>query len=215
MRSYLSEQQRTVRTNSALIDVNNIRKPFSKTVRLVSYYSSIWFVLPRVTLAHDVCKESTYSTLLYKVRFEYGWPWSFLCTSSSKKQYNLVHTRYVCMYGSTLSKSMDQPGKVANAARGHLINACVFSFRLFWTSSSFGYISRSLTWEGHSTFFLRCMPYFSRGGSIRSFPSSKFVYDDCGQLRMTPNTCLYHPYKGSSRPWNADVNILSAVRMYV
>ena len=29
---------------------------------------------------------------------------------------------YVCMYGHTLSKSMDQPGKVANPARGQLNN---------------------------------------------------------------------------------------------
>ena len=27
---------------------------------------------------------------------------------------------YVCMYGHTYSKSMDQPGKVANPARGQL-----------------------------------------------------------------------------------------------
>ena len=27
---------------------------------------------------------------------------------------------YVCMYGRTYSKSMDQPGKVANPARGQL-----------------------------------------------------------------------------------------------
>ena len=27
---------------------------------------------------------------------------------------------YVCMYGNTYSKSMDQPGKVANPARGQL-----------------------------------------------------------------------------------------------
>ena len=27
---------------------------------------------------------------------------------------------YVCMYGHTYSKSMDQPGKVASPARGHL-----------------------------------------------------------------------------------------------
>ena len=34
----------------------------------------------------------------------------------------LEFSTYVCMYGHTLSKSMDQPGKVANAARGHLIS---------------------------------------------------------------------------------------------
>ena len=28
--------------------------------------------------------------------------------------------KYVCMYGHTYSKSMDQPGKVASAARGQL-----------------------------------------------------------------------------------------------
>ena len=33
---------------------------------------------------------------------------------------------YVCMYGHTYRKSMDQPGKVANPARGQLnrINDC-------------------------------------------------------------------------------------------
>ena len=29
-------------------------------------------------------------------------------------------TMYVCMYGHTYGKSMDQPGKVANPARGQL-----------------------------------------------------------------------------------------------
>ena len=31
-----------------------------------------------------------------------------------------VHSQYVCMYGHTYSKSMDQPGKVANPPRGQL-----------------------------------------------------------------------------------------------
>ena len=69
----------------------------------------------------------------------------------------------------TYSKSMDQPGKVANVARGHSISVCVFSSRLFWTSSSFGCTSQSLTGEGTQdfsyTFFLRCMPSFL----VRSF----------------------------------------------
>ena len=32
----------------------------------------------------------------------------------------LNNTSYICMYGHTYSKSMDQPGKVANPARGQL-----------------------------------------------------------------------------------------------
>ena len=63
--------------------------------------------LRRVTLAYNDCMESTYSTLLYKTKFQYG--------------------PYVCMYGHTYSKSMDQLGKIANPSCGHLISVlCVF-----------------------------------------------------------------------------------------
>ena len=31
-----------------------------------------------------------------------------------------ISTQYICMYGHTYSKSMDQPGKIANPARGQL-----------------------------------------------------------------------------------------------
>ena len=33
---------------------------------------------------------------------------------------NIVRVQYVCIYGHTYSKSMDQSGKVANPARGQL-----------------------------------------------------------------------------------------------
>ena len=33
---------------------------------------------------------------------------------------NVISVQYVCMYGHTYSKSMDQPGKVASPARGQL-----------------------------------------------------------------------------------------------
>ena len=46
-----------------------------------------------------------------------------------------------------------------------------------------------------STFFLRCMPYFSRGGFIRSFPSSKFVYISGHVSYDSTSHGLYHPYK--------------------
>ena len=32
----------------------------------------------------------------------------------------VIYSFYVCMYGHTCSKSMDQPGKVVNPARGPL-----------------------------------------------------------------------------------------------
>ena len=34
--------------------------------------------------------------------------------------YEELHCMYVCMHGHTYSKGMDQPGKVANPARGQL-----------------------------------------------------------------------------------------------
>ena len=46
-----------------------------------------------------------------------------------------------------------------------------------------------------STFFLRCMPYFSRGGFVRSFPSSKFVHISGHVLHDSTSHGLYHPYK--------------------
>ena len=56
---------------SALIDVNKfeIRDPFPNGLFCFVFYGSgFCFVLffPRVTLTYDACKESTYSTLLYK-----------------------------------------------------------------------------------------------------------------------------------------------------
>ena len=36
------------------------------------------------------------------------------------EEVEMVVFMYVCMYGHTYSKSMDQPGKVANFARGQL-----------------------------------------------------------------------------------------------
>ena len=43
-------------------------------------------------------------------------PSAFLTCKSAR----CSHTMYVCMYGHTSSKSMDQPGKVANPARGQM-----------------------------------------------------------------------------------------------
>ena len=40
---------------------------------------------------------------------------SLMCGAKEK-----VQSMHVCMYGHTHSKSMDQPGKVANPARGQL-----------------------------------------------------------------------------------------------
>ena len=91
------------------------------------------------------------------------------------------------MYGHTYSKSMDQPGKVANAARGHLISVlCVFfpfilDVKFVWVCTS-----RSLTGGrspkiSHPPSFYDACFYFSRRGFSRYFPSStvksKFVYD--------------------------------------
>ena len=89
------------------------------------------------------------------------------------------------MYGHTYSKSMDQPGKVANAARGHLISVlCVFfpfilDVKFVWVYQPESH-RRSHKISHPLSFYDACL-YFSRGGFIRSFPSStlksKFVYD--------------------------------------
>ena len=89
------------------------------------------------------------------------------------------------MYGHTYSKSMDQPGKVANAARGHLISIlCVFfpfilDVKFVWVYQSESHRRRSHKMS-HPPFYDARL-YFSRGRFIRSFPSStvksKFVYD--------------------------------------
>ena len=91
------------------------------------------------------------------------------------------------MYGHTYSKSMDQPGKVANAARGHLIRVlCVF-FRFILDVKFVWVYQPESHRRGHTSFFIHLLStmhafiYFSRGGFSRSFPSStvksKFVYD--------------------------------------
>ena len=56
-------------------------------------------------------------------------PW--LLRTFSSKSNRVEYILYVCMYGHTLSKSTDQPGKVANGAHGHFDQFCVFSSRLF------------------------------------------------------------------------------------
>ena len=62
-------------------------------------------------------------------------PHSIVLLVFDTTQYSMY--RYVCMYHHTYSKSMDQPGKVANPARGQLF----FFFFIFhltfsrWTSS--------------------------------------------------------------------------------
>ena len=83
--------------------------------------------------------------------------------SHPRTKRNLVHT-YVYMV-THISKSMDQPGKVANAARGHLISVlCVF-FR-FILDVKFVWVCQpeshrwKVTQDFSSTFFLRCMPLF-------------------------------------------------------
>ena len=43
-----------------------------------------------------------------------------LCHSHWSSRGGINDTYYVCMYGHTSTKSMDQPGKVANHARGQL-----------------------------------------------------------------------------------------------
>ena len=43
---------------------------------------------------------------------------------------NVISVQYVCMYGHTYSKSMDQPGKVASPARGQLNRKNDFSVRV-------------------------------------------------------------------------------------
>ena len=57
----------------------------------------------------------------------------------------------------------------------------MFSFRLFWTSSSFGCTSQRSHKISHPPSFYDACLHFSRGGFNRSFPSStvksKFMYD--------------------------------------
>ena len=102
----------------------------------------------------------------------------------------------------------------------------MFSSRLFWTTSSFGCTSWRLTGEGHTdfsfTFFLRCMPCFSRGGFIRSFPSSKFIYDYGHVSYGSTAQGLYHPYKRvvtplkrSARKFFPSVSTLQSTAGYV
>ena len=90
------------------------------------------------------------------------------------------------MYGHTYSKSMDQPGKDANAARVHLISVlCVFfpfilDVKFVWVYQPESYRGK-VTQDFHPPSFYDACLYFSRGGFSRSFPSStvksKFVYD--------------------------------------
>ena len=90
------------------------------------------------------------------------------------------------MYGHTYSKGMDQPGKVANAARGHLISVlCVFfpfilDIKFVWVYQPESHRRRSHKISHPPSFYDACL-HFSRGGFSRSFPSStvksKFVYD--------------------------------------
>ena len=60
---------------------------------------------------------------------------------------------------------MDQPGKVANAARGHLISVlCVFfrfilDVKFVWVYQP-EYHRRKVKQDFSSTFFLRCIPLF-------------------------------------------------------
>ena len=79
---------------------------------------------------------------------------------------------YVCMYGHTYSKSMDQPGKVANPARGHLISVlCVSSPFILDAMFVWVYQPESHRRKATQDFHAACL-YFSRGGFSRSFPSS-------------------------------------------
>ena len=80
---------------------------------------------------------------------------------------------------------MDQPGKVANAARGHLISVCVFSSRYSGHQVRLGVPAESHRRRSHKishppSFYDACL-HLSRGGFSRSFPSStvksKFVYN--------------------------------------
>ena len=77
-----------------------------------------------------------------------------------------IEIQYVLyVYGHTYSKSMDQPGKVTNAARGHLISVlCVFFPLILDVKSVCVYQPeshrRKVTQDFSSTFLLRCMPLF-------------------------------------------------------
>ena len=134
---------------------------------------------PRDTLAYDVCKESTYSTLIYKLDSNTVDP---RCYSYLLKKFST----YVCMYGHTYTKSMDQPGKVANAARGHLISVlCVFfpfilDIKFAWVYQPESHRRRSHKISHPPSFYDACLD-FSQGGFSRSFPSStvksKLAYD--------------------------------------
>ena len=77
---------------------------------------------------------------------------------------NLVRT-YVCMVTHIPSKSMEQPGKDANPARGHLISVLYVFFlsildvKFVWVYQPESH-RRKVTQDFSSALFLRCMPLF-------------------------------------------------------
>ena len=114
------------------------------------FCSFLMSLFPRifVPLSFSLCMESTSYVFPFQMVFFYlettGWIFDIILAyyvrmqsinqwtsfkkrrdkSSFRRVPNLLctarHDTYVWMYGHTYSKSMDQPGKVASPARGHL-----------------------------------------------------------------------------------------------
>ena len=109
------------------------------------------------------------------------------------------------MYGHTHSKSMDQPGKVANVARGHsIIVLCVlFPFildvKFVWVYQPKSHRRRSHKISHTPPFYDTCL-HFSRERFSRSFRSStvksKFVYD-----LIVPHSVFLPNYSGHQVRW--------------
>ena len=133
------------------------------------------------------------------------------CYSYLLIQEAIEFSAYVCMYGHTYSKSMDQPGKVANAVRGHLISVC---FLLVYSGQvrlgvPAGVSQEKVTQISHPpSFYDACLISREEVSSV-PFPRRNLCTITV-MFRMTPHHRGYITHtKGSSRPCNAEPEIFS------
>ena len=117
----------TVCTNNAKYNIN--------TVKFIHNYEVGTKGLGSV---RDIVKKNTiHAGVVTKTRSRDGTEenssWSSINSSVCRVR---MHNMYVCMYGHTYSKSMDQPGKVANPARYQLFLFSFFFNLIYsrWTS---------------------------------------------------------------------------------
>ena len=86
------------------------------------FFEDVAFPSVFVPLPFSFCKESTSSVSLFRVVFFYlvtmGWSFDIRLYDNSINYKN--NTSATCPYMYANSKNMDQPGKVANPARGQL-----------------------------------------------------------------------------------------------